>query len=57
MPQAIQMEICPWLFGTFGETAPGVLRHHVMPRAYGRPVIGSVFPADVILSIERMSVH
>ena len=25
MPQVIQMEICPWLFFTFGESAPGVL--------------------------------
>ena len=24
MPHVIQMEICPWLFGTFRETAPGV---------------------------------
>ena len=57
MPQAIQMEICPWLFGTFRGTAPCVFRHHVMPIAYGRLVIGSVFPAEVIMFIEMMFVH
>ena len=36
---------------------PGCVRHHIMPLAYGRPFIGSVFPAEVILSIERMFVH
>ena len=36
---------------------PKCVRHHVMPLAYGRPVFGSVFPTEVILSIERVSVH
>ena len=36
---------------------PRCVRHYVIPLAYGRLVIGSVFPAEVILSIERMSVH
>ena len=52
MPQATQMEICHWLFGPFGETSPSVFRHHVMPLTDGRPVIGSVFPTEVTLSIE-----
>ena len=57
MSQVFQMEICPWLSGTFGETAPGVFKHQAMPLAYGRPVIGSVFSAEVILFIEKISVH
>ena len=49
MPQVIQMEICPWLFGTFGETAPGVLDTMSCPLAYGRPVYWKCPPFVVIM--------
>ena len=39
-------------------TAPDVLdNHHVMPLDYGKFVIGSVFPFEVILFIEIIFVH
>ena len=47
----------PLVIWNFWRDCPKCVRHHVMPLAYGRPVVGSVFPAEVILSIERMSVH
>ena len=47
----------PLVIWHFWRDCPRCVRHHVMPVAYKRPVIGSVFPADVILSIERTFVH
>ena len=47
----------PLVIWHFWRDCPRCVRHHVMPLAYGRPVIGSGFPSEVILSIERMSVH
>ena len=38
-------------------TAPRSIRYHVMPLNYERPVIGNVFPFEVILFIERIFVH
>ena len=49
MPQVIQMEICPWLFGTFEKLLeswldfPITAGHHDMPLDYERPIIGMFF--------------
>ena len=47
----------PLVIWHFLRDFPSCVRHHVIPLAYGRPIVGSVFPAEVIMSIERMSVH
>ena len=47
----------PLVIWHFWRECPSCVRYHVMTLAYGRPVVGSVFPTEVILSIERMSVH
>ena len=47
----------PLVIWYFWRDCPSCVRHHVMPLAYGIPVVRSVFPTEVILSIEKMFVH
>ena len=47
----------PLVIWNFWGDFPKCVRHHIMPLAYGRPVIGSVLITEVILPIERMFVH